>query len=138
MISYLGLNGQSEIIELPDLSVIGVLFSDNYEPNFNLENSSSRYTPSKQDIIKAESLLRIFDVKRRKSRGQLYRQYLGFFEGDTRFILVHAISGRSQKKVQKNFPNWKTSFELLFVDPDASQKSFLYKINLDQGLIGFF
>ena len=129
---------QAKFIEIPKLDLTGYIFDDSYEVRFKISNIDGRFTPNIDEIKVCEELLSHFDLASRKRSKKLKRHYLGFLINNSKFILVHAICYKSDKKFNLDFPNWSNEFSILLEGSDKKQTSFLYVVDVKGKLIGFF
>jgi hypothetical protein len=106
----------------------GVIFKQDYKINFEVKGLEKRFTPSVQDIQKAESLLlnnynsimssdeRILNfqpIKSVKRKFEKYvRQYLGFIDSSNNYIIFIQLLNFnvSHKDKERSFNGWKSYF----------------------------
>lgn len=99
----------------------GNIFKAEYRPWFEISESKERYTPSEDDIIKAENIFlntynekddkQLVNFKEGKSYKRKYykwrRNYLGYLDGDgNKVIIIHLINFTHRKKASAKYEEW--------------------------------
>jgi hypothetical protein len=133
---------ESNTIHLPDYyKEKGVVFSKDYMVGIEMRNLKFRYTPTKDDIIKAEKILNIKynDVRNTNVDTKTFfchwvRQYVGLIDSNGRKnIIMQLIDNKKPKKVNRVLgKGWETSFVIYFADPHPGL-GILFRINIDTG-----
>lgn len=118
----------------------GIVFNKDYNIGIKMSDLSYRYTPSKDDIKKAEKVFQAkFNVLRKQSvdTEKYYfhwvRQYLGYItKSGTKNIVVQLIDNSKPRNTNRLLgKNWETDFVILFSD-DFYKVSTRIRINLDK------
>jgi hypothetical protein len=128
---------QSNFISLKEMGSEGYIFDKSYKYPFSMDSIGGRFSPTEDEILLAEGLLKFFDTSITSSSRQKRRQYIGYTEGTTKYLLIHVMYFKNEKQFQMDFAGWEKDFSLLFTEPDAKQKSFLYLVNLKDQTIGW-
>ncbi len=131
-----GLIAQSELIRLPKYYTHeGVILSLS-----KMDESSAflkgLYDLTREDIIKAENLLSLFDCKKQKFRRKGVHQYLGYTDNNQRYILINVIK-MSKKDMNGIFKNWKDELILPFTE-FGEEVNLIYKVHLESEMIGYY
>lgn len=117
---------QFSIIYLPSYyKEKGVVFNEDYVVGVEMRNFKFRYTPTKDDIVKAE---KIFDQKHNETQKATVdtkiffchwvRQYVGFIDtnGDKN-ILMQLIDNTKARRINRLLgKNWETVFTIMLSD----------------------
>lgn len=119
----------------------GVIFSKDYVVGIEMRKLQSRYTPTKDDIIKTE---KIFSEKYNKIRNtnvdtktffcHWVRQYVGLVDTKgEKNIIVQLIDNTKPRKLNRKLgKHWETEFVIYFADPYPGL-GILFRINIDTG-----
>lgn len=121
----------------------GVIFNKDYVVGVEMQNFKLRYTPTKDDIIKAEQ---IFNQKHNEAQKATVdtkvffchwvRQYVGFIDtnGDKN-ILLQLIDNTKARKINRLLgKNWETVFTIMLSDSFYSVSKRV-RINIDRSEI---
>lgn len=135
-------SGQFIIIHLPTYyKEEGVIFRKDYVVGIEMRNSQSRYTPTKDDITKAEEIFNDkynemgkTDIDTKKNFCHWIRQYVGLIDSNgNKNIIVQLIDNTKPKKINQLLgKNWETVFVLMLSD-NFYAVSKRFKINIDAG-----
>lgn len=133
-----------QIIRLPQYyDEIGVLFYKDYQVPIAISNIKERYTPSADDIQKAESILiekfnlirnQQYNVKKHLSKN--VRHYIGLINNrGEKNIIVQLIDNSKKSKVRRLLgKGWETNFQVALNDEFYSIAQ-IFRINIDTGEI---
>jgi hypothetical protein len=109
----------------------GIIFDAEYKIPIIIEEASKRFTPSIEEINKAETLLlsNSNDVsykglngmyepsKLKKKLCKYNRQYVGYLNANSdQIILIHLLNFKGKKKAKMNFSDWKNVYIVGFGD----------------------
>lgn len=137
-------NSQIEIVHLPQYyREDGAIFSKDYPVGIEMKNFQYRYTPSIEDITKAEAILSSgyseipdnkidsFSVLKR-----WVRQYVGLIDtSGNKNIIVQLINNTKPRKIKNLLgKGWKQSFVIMLSD-SFYEVSTRFRINIDRGSI---
>jgi hypothetical protein len=137
---------QFTVIHLPDYyKGKGVIFNKDYVVEIKISNLQYRYTPTKEDVIKAEEILnekynwiriRKANVDTRTFFNCWVRQYVGLIDiNGNKNIIVQLIDNAKSNKVNRLLgKGWETTFIIMLSD-DFYKISAIAWINIDTGEI---
>ena len=103
----------------------GVVFTSEYTPNFRPQVGVKIFTPSKNDIFRAEEILLTrfntdvnWTKKKTPAKKKFWkynRQYLGVLtkKGEKK-IIIQLLNFKCKRKAQDNFPNWRNEYVIGF------------------------
>jgi hypothetical protein len=109
----------------------GVIFTTEYKLPIIIEGGSKRFTPSIEDITKAETLLLsnpdevkykglvgMYEPNKLKKKLCTYnRQYVGYQNAALdSIILIHLLNFKNKKQAKTNFTDWNNSYIIGFGD----------------------
>lgn len=109
----------------------GIIFTTEYKLPIIIEDSSMRFTPSTEDVTKAETLLLnnseevkykgligMYEPYKLKKKLCTYnRQYVGYQNASSdNVILIHLLNFENKKKAKVNFSEWKNAYVIGFGD----------------------
>lgn len=132
-------SSNSEVVHLPEYyQGEGVIFNENYDVQFSITNIRNRYSPSINDIQKAEEILsekynelRGTNIDFKRKFRKYLRQYVGLIDlSGKRNIIVQILDTSKKRKFKKAVgKSYREKFVMIF---DAQWlKSQIFKINLD-------
>jgi hypothetical protein len=137
-----GPSHQLTVLYLPDYyKEKGVIFSKDYVIGIKMRKLKSRYTPTKDDIIKTEEILKgkYNEVRKANVNTKTFfchwvRQYVGLIDTNgNRNVIVQLIDNTKPRKVKRILGKaWETSFVIYFADPYPGL-GILFRINMDTG-----
>lgn len=135
---------QFSIVHLPDYyKEKGVIFSKNYIVGIEMQNMQSRYTPTKDDIAKAETILNDTYNKVQNTNIDIktffchwVRQYIGLIDNNgNKNIIVQLIDNTKPGRINRLLgKGWETVFIVMLSD-NFYAVSRRFKINIDTGEI---
>lgn len=98
----------------------GIIFTEQYIPNFYLEEPGKLFTPNFDEISKAEMILQNkynLDVKTpkikniRKEFYKFNRQYIGYINASgNKIIIINLLHLKCKKEFDKYFIDWEENF----------------------------
>jgi hypothetical protein len=109
----------------------GVIFATEYKLPIIIEEGSKRFTPSIENITKAETLLLsnsdevkykglvgMYEPNKLKKKLCRYnRQYVGYQNAASdSIILIHLLNFKNKKQAKANFTDWNNSYIIGFGD----------------------
>lgn len=121
----------------------GVIFSKDYVVGIEMRELQSRYTPTKEDVIKAEKILnekyneiRNTNIDTKTFFCHWVRQYVGLIDiNGNKNIIVQLIDNTRPRKVNRLLgKNWETVFVIMLSD-DFYKISTRFRINIYTGEI---
>ena len=119
----------------------GIIFDNDYVVGIEMHDMQSRFTPSTNDITKAERIFidKYNEVQKANVDTKSYfshwvRQYVGLIDsnGNKNIIVQFIDNTKKRKLVRKLGKNWETSFVIYFADPYPGL-GIIFKINIDKG-----
>lgn len=119
----------------------GVIFSKDYLVGIEMRKLQSRYTPTKEDIIRAEKIFsnKYNEVQKSNVDTKTFfclwvRQYVGLIDiNGNKNIIVQLIDNTRPRKVNRLLgKNWETVFVIMLSD-DFYKISTRFRINIDTG-----
>lgn len=135
---------QFTVIYLPDYyKEKGVIFNKDYTVGIEMRNLQYRYTPTKDDVIKAEKILndkyneiRKTNVDTKTFFCHWVRQYVGLIDiNGNKNIIVQLVDNTKPRKINRQLgKGWETSFVIYFADPYPGL-GIPFRINIDTGEI---
>jgi hypothetical protein len=138
----IGTSHQFAIIHLPSYyKEKGVIFSKEYSVGIEMRNLQSRYTPSMDDIIKAEEILakeynavENTNINTKTFFCHWVRQYVGLIDvSGKKNIIVQFINNAKPRRVNRLLgKGWETTFVIMLSD-DFYKISTRFRINIDTG-----
>jgi hypothetical protein len=114
---------------------------DDYVVGIEMHDMRSRFTPSINDITKAERIFsdKYNEVQKTNVDTKSYfshwvRQYVGLVDSNgNKNIIVQLIDDTKKRKmIRKLGKNWETSFVIIFADPNP-ELGIIFRINIDTG-----
>lgn len=133
-----------QVIRLPQYyDEIGVIFYKDYQVPIAISNAKERYTPSVDDVQKAENvLIEKFNLIRnqqynvKKYLSKYVRHYIGLINNSgEKNIIVQLIDNSKKAKVRRLLgKGWETDFQVVMNDEFYSIAQ-LFRINIDTGEI---
>ncbi|ATL49593.1 hypothetical protein COR50_21780 [Chitinophaga caeni] len=140
--SSLDSSHQFTVIHLPAYyNEKGVVFNKDYVVGIEMRNLQSRYTPTKDDIIKAEKIfnnkyneIRKTNVDTKTFFCRWVRQYVGLIDNNgNKNIIVQLVDNTKPRIINRLFgKGWETSFVIYFADPYPGL-GIPFRINIDTG-----
>lgn len=131
---------QYNIIHLPAYyKEKGVIFSKDYVVGIDMRNLQSRYTPTKDDVIKAEKIFndKYNEVQKTNIDTKTFfchwvRQYVGLIDTKgNKNVIVQLIDNTKPRKINKLLGRgWETVFEIMLADSFYSVST-RFRINID-------
>lgn len=131
---------QFSVVYLPEYyKEKGIIFSEDYGVGIEMRNLQSRYTPTKDDIIKAEKIfqnkyneIRKANVDTKKFFCRWVRQYVGLIDiNGTKNIVVQLVENTKPRKINRLLgKGWETVFVVMLTD-DFYKVSTRYRVNID-------
>lgn len=121
----------------------GVIFSKDYFVGIEMRNLQSRYTPTKDDIIKAEKILddnyneiRNVNIDTKAFFCHWVRQYIGLIDiNGNKNIIVQLVDNKRPRKMNKLLgKGWETVFITMLSDKFYSIST-RFRINIGTGEI---
>lgn len=135
---------QFTVIHLPDYyKEKGIIFNKDYTFGIKIQSLQSRYTPTKEDAIKAEKILddkyneiQNTNVDTRTFFCRWVRQYVGLIDTKgNKNIIVQLIDNTKPRKLNRKLgKHWETGFVIYFADPYPGVGT-VVRINIDTGEI---
>ncbi|ASZ09869.1 hypothetical protein KTO58_26585 [Chitinophaga pendula] len=133
---------QFEIVELPNYyKANGILFKEHYRIGIDIKDNRERYTPSIEDIEKAEEVfinkykqLQHANIDDKISFCCWVRQYVGFIDSKGRKnVILQLINNKKPGKINRLLgKGWETNFVLMLSD-NFYAVSARYRVNIDTG-----
>ena len=131
---------QFSVIQLPDYyREKGVVFNKDYVVGIEMRNIQSRYTPTKDDIIKTETIFteKYCDIGNANVDTKAFfcfwvRQYLGLLDiNGNKNIIVQLVNNTKPRKINRLLgKNWETIFATMLSD-DFYKVSIRFRVNID-------
>lgn len=128
------------VINLPEyFKEMGVIFSKDYVIGIEMQNFQSRYTPTKDDIVKAEKILgeKYNEIRTKNIDAKAFfchwvRQYVGLIDiNGNKNVIVQLIDNKKPRKINRLLgKEWEFDFVTMLSD-DFYRVSTRFRINLD-------
>lgn len=113
-----------------------VIFDSTYQQNFLLTKIDFKFNPSDQEIVTANNLLNIFDIKNRHSKKKKRRQVIGYVKKGVKYLILNELEFRNNNQFIKDYSEWETDFIVKLKENIKYNQ--LYIVNLEDNTVGFF
>lgn len=133
-------SNQFIVIQLPDYyKENGVVFNKDYVVGIEIKNLQSRFTPTKEDIIKTEHIFtqKYSDIGNANVDTKAFfccwvRQYIGLIDiNGNKNIIVQLVNNTKPRKINRLIgKNWETIFVTMLSD-DFYKASKRFRLNID-------
>jgi len=132
------LSAQSRVSTININNLEGVLFGEDYQLSFVVDEFDGRFTPTLKDIEEGERILSSLVGSSNKSIRRSFRQYVGLVKNKSKYLVIHLVNTKCFKKLNYDKADLYKHFQVVLSEPDKKQVSLLYIIDLDNKMIGLF